>query len=56
MKAKVGDVYKIYHPELKEIVMYKVIREQGKYKGIRIPDRMAEDADINWLLNKGEKL
>ncbi len=56
MKAKVGDIYEIYHPELKTKVRYKIIFEYGKYKGVRLPKRMAEDADINWLLNKGEKI
>ena len=56
MKAKVGDIYKIYHPELKEKLLYRIIKEDGKLKGARFPDRMAEDADINWLINKGEKI
>jgi len=55
-KAKVGDIYEIYHPELKHTVRYVVIYEHGKYKGARLPHRMAEDAEINWLLNKGVKI
>jgi len=56
MKPKVGDIYEIYHPELKYKVMYRVIKEDGRFKGERLPKSMAEDADIKWLLTRGEKL
>lgn len=44
-----GSLVEVYHRELKETVRYKVIFESGCFKGVRFPDRMAEDAHIGWL-------
>ena len=53
MKYKIGDLVEIYHNELEEFILYKIIREDGKYKGIRYPRRMAEDGNIEWLEDRG---
>ena len=55
MKLKIGDIVEIWHNELEEFTLYKVIKEDGKLKGIRHPHRMAQDCKIEWLREKGKK-
>ncbi|MCK5128139.1 MAG: hypothetical protein KAR42_17925 [candidate division Zixibacteria bacterium] len=54
MKLKQGDIIEIYHPKLEAQTLYVIIKEDGKLKGARYPNRMAQDGNIKWLKENGK--
>ena len=56
LKLKVGDIVNIYHNELEREILYIIIKEDGSLKGARYPYRMAQDGNIDWLKDHGEKV